>query len=192
VCEAHEGPGRPQLVDPLPSSPRPAGALQRLGSTAVLPSGPGGSLGLAGAHDHHGPARLRQVDVLQPAHTRCALPRTPAPERCTLPDQGAGPGQARALGGRPDQRVRPAIYDGDTPREARARSGGTRTWCSPTRTCSTSASANHAAWAICSPTSPYVVSRGAVYRGVFGSHVPTCCAGAADRGRRTAPSRASC
>ena len=103
-----------------------------------------------------------------------SVTRRPRARALPLPDQGARPGPgARAERVRPHQAVRPAIYDGDTPREAR---GG-----DPQARQRGAHQSRHAARR--HPPQPrrlgrlfanlavVVVDEAHVYRGVFGSHV---------------------
>ena len=149
---------------------RPAGARDR---EAVGASGGGTARRLGGADDRHDRNRVGQVAVLQPAHARRAVPRRAGAGDLPLSGQGARPGPGAGGPALGVDRARPAIYDGDTPREQRSGSAGARTSSSPTRTCCT--------WGSCPTTrrgptffanlAVVVVDEAHVYRGVFGSHV---------------------
>ncbi len=123
---------------------------------------------------------LPTLDVLEP--------RRAGARAVPVPDQGAGAGPgARAARARRRPRARPAIYDGDTPREQRAgdpAAGERRAHqpghAAPRRSCPTTA-----AWGdFFSNLAVVVVDEAHVYRGVFGSHVAQRAAAAAARRRR--------
>ena len=90
------------------------------------------------------------------------------------PTKALAQDQARALAALGlRQRVRPAIYDGDTPREARAqiRRSANVVLTNPDML-HVGILPNHAAWAeLFANLAVVVVDEAHVYRGVFGSHV---------------------
>ena len=131
---------------------------------------------------------LPTLDVL------CARP--PRARALPLPDQGAGPGPgARAARAAAWRGIRPAIYDGDTPREERAairaarqprphqpRHAARRDPAQPPRPGATS-----------SPTSPWSWSTRRTSTAACSAPTwPTCCGACGGWPRPTAPSRASC
>ena len=133
--------------------------------------------------------------MLQPADARRALPRPRARALYLYPTKALAQDQARALGGFGlAKRVRPAIYDGDTPREARRRSARSANLVlTDPDMLHVGILPNHAAWGeLFANLAVVVIDEAHVYRGVFGSHV----ANVLRRLRRIAaaygPSRAFC
>ena len=176
VCEAHEGPGRPQLVDPLPElHPDLLAALQRLGvsrlyshqAQAVRSAWQGPTIITTGTASGKSMCfNLPTLDVLcRDARARALY---------LYPTKALAQDQARALGRFGlTKRVRPAIYDGDTPREARAeiRRNANVVLTNPDML-HVGILPNHAAWAdLFANLAVVVIDEAHVYRGVFGSHV---------------------
>ena len=150
------------------------GAAAERDRAAVLPSGAGPALRLGGPDDRHDRDGLGQVAVLQPADARHALPRRQARALYLYPTKALAQDQARALNAFGlTKRVRPAIYDGDTPREARAdiRRNANVVLTNPDML-HVGILPNHAAWAeLFANLAVVVIDEAHVYRGVFGSHV---------------------
>jgi DEAD/DEAH box helicase domain-containing protein len=176
VAEAHEGPGRANLVEPPPElHPEVLRALARMGverlyahqARAVLSSWEGPTIVTTGTASGKSMCfNLPTLDVL------CRDPRARA--LYMYPTKALAQDQARALsafglGGR----VYPAIYDGDTPREARAeiRRRASVVLTNPDML-HVGILPNHSAWAdLFANLAVVVIDEAHVYRGVFGSHV---------------------
>src|SRR5436190_1482770 len=175
VAESRTGAGRPRLVAP-PGDLHPAllGALQRTG-VGSLYSHQAEALGAA----ETGPVivttgtasgqslyfNLPTLDVM------CSDPRAKALYLC--PTKALAQDQARALQRLGLDRVRPAIYDGDTPRQERAaiRRRASVVLTNPDML-HVGILPHHSAWAdLFTNLAAVVVDEAHVYRGVFGSHV---------------------
>jgi DEAD/DEAH box helicase domain-containing protein len=176
VREAHEGPGRAHLVQP-PAELHPdvLGALERLGierlyshqAEAVHAAWAGPTIVTTGTASGKSMCfNLPTLDVL------CRDARAKA--LYLYPTKALAQDQARALATfRLTKRVRPAIYDGDTPREARAqiRKSANLVLTNPDML-HVGILPNHAAWEdLFSNLAVVVIDEAHVYRGVFGSHV---------------------
>ena len=176
VREANEGPGRARLVEPPPElHPDVLAALQRLGverlyshqAQAVHSAWEGPTIITTGTASGKSMCfNLPTLDVLcRDARARALY---------LYPTKALAQDQARALASFGlTKRVRPAIYDGDTPREARAqiRKGANVVLTNPDML-HVGILPNHAAWAdFFANLAIVVVDEAHVYRGVFGSHV---------------------
>ena len=175
VAESRTGAGRPRLVAP-PGDLHPAllGALQRTG-VGSLYSHQAEALGAA----ETGPVivttgtasgkslcfNLPTLDVL------CSDPRARA--LYLYPTKALAQDQARGLQRLGLDQVRPAIYDGDTPRQERAaiRRRASVVLTNPDML-HVGILPHHSAWAdLFANLAAVVVDEAHVYRGVFGSHV---------------------
>jgi DEAD/DEAH box helicase domain-containing protein len=187
VREAHEGPGRARLVD-IPSELHPdvRAALGRVGierlyshqAQALHSAWAGPTIVTTGTASGKSLCfQLPTLDVLCRDSGARAL--------YLYPTKALAQDQARALNAFGlTRRVRPAIYDGDTPRESRAdiRRNANVVLSNPDML-HVGILPNHAAWAeLFANLAVVVVDEAHVYRGVFGSHV----AGVLRRLRRTA------
>ena len=176
VCEAHEGPGRAKLVDPTPElHPDVLAALQKLGverlyshqDEAVHSAWQGPTIITTGTASGKSMCfNLPTLDVLcRDARARALY---------LYPTKALAQDQARALARFGlTKRVRPAIYDGDTPREARAeiRRNANVVLTNPDML-HVGILPNHAAWAdLFANLAVVVIDEAHAYRGVFGSHV---------------------
>ncbi len=126
------------------------------------------------AHDRHHRHRLGQVAVLPAADARGAHRRSQSPRAVPLSDQGArpGPGPCAHRFGLAKE-LRPAIYDGDTPRQERSqiRKRSNLVITNPDML-HIGILPHHDAWGdLFSNLAVVVVDEAHVYRGVFGSHV---------------------
>jgi DEAD/DEAH box helicase domain-containing protein len=176
VREAHEGPGRARLVEAPPElHPDVLAALARLGverlyshqAQAVHSAWAGPTIVTTGTASGKSMCfNLPTLDVL------CREARARA--LYLYPTKALAQDQARALAAFGlSKRVRPAIYDGDTPREARAqiRKSANIVLTNPDML-HVGILPNHAAWAdLFSNLAVVVIDEAHVYRGVFGSHV---------------------
>jgi DEAD/DEAH box helicase domain-containing protein len=176
VREAREGPGRARLVD-VPSELHPDvhAALARIGierlyshqAHAVHSAWEAPTIITTGTASGKSMCfNLPTLDVLcRDARARALY---------LYPTKALAQDQARALAGFGlTKRVRPAIYDGDTPREARAqiRRSANVVLTNPDML-HVGILPNHAAWAdMFANLAVVVVDEAHVYRGVFGSHV---------------------
>ena len=177
VREAFEGAREPAFAE-LPADLHPAlpGALASAGierlyahQAAALESAWEATTIVTTGH------RVGQVAVLPAADARDAARRPARPRALPLPDEGAGPGPgARAARLRAAQAdLRPAIYDGDTPREERAaiRRRSNLVLTNPDML-HVGVLPHHARWGdLFANLALVVVDEAHVYRGVFGSHV---------------------
>ena len=124
VREAYEGARAPAFrAGPRrPASDRRAGPGQRRDRPALQPPGPGAAAPPGRPDDRHHRHRVGQVAVLQPADARRAVTRRRRRGRCTStrPRRSPRTRPARCNAFGLPKQVRPAIYDGDTPREERA------------------------------------------------------------------------
>ncbi len=176
VCEAHEGPGSATLVEPAPElHPDVLAALERLGverlyshqAEALQSAWRGPTIITTGTASGKSMCfNLPTLDVLcRDARARALY---------LYPTKALAQDQARALAAFGlTKRVRPAIYDGDTPREARAqiRRNANVVLSNPDML-HVGILPNHAAWAeLFANLAVVVVDEAHVYRGVFGSHV---------------------
>jgi DEAD/DEAH box helicase domain-containing protein len=176
VREAHEGPGRAKLVEPPPElHPDVLAALGRLGvqrlyshqAQAVHSAWEGPTIVTTGTASGKSMCfNLPTLDVLcRDARARALY---------LYPTKALAQDQARALATFGlTKRVRPAIYDGDTPREARAqiRRSANVVLTNPDML-HVGILPNHAAWAdLFANLAVVVIDEAHVYRGVFGSHV---------------------
>ncbi len=176
VCEAHEGPGTATLVEPTPElHPDVLAALERLGverlyshqAEALHSAWRGPTIITTGTASGKSMCfNLPTLDVLcRDARARALY---------LYPTKALAQDQARALAAFGlTKRVRPAIYDGDTPREARAqiRRNANVVLTNPDML-HVGILPNHAAWAeLFANLAVVVVDEAHVYRGVFGSHV---------------------
>jgi DEAD/DEAH box helicase domain-containing protein len=176
VREAHEGPGRATLVEPPPQlHPDVLAALGRLGierlyshqAQAVHSAWEGPTIITTGTASGKSMCfNLPTLDVLcRDARARALY---------LYPTKALAQDQARALASFGlTKRVRPAIYDGDTPREARAqiRKRSNVVLTNPDML-HVGILPNHAAWAdMFANLAVVVIDEAHVYRGVFGSHV---------------------
>ncbi len=176
VREAYEGPGPPKLVDaPSELHPDVLAALQRLGvqrlyshqADAVHAAWAGPTIVTTGTASGKSMCfNLPTLDVLcRDARARALY---------LYPTKALAQDQARALGSFAlRKRVRPAIYDGDTPREARAeiRKRANVVLTNPDML-HVGILPNHGAWAdLFANLAVVVIDEAHVYRGVFGSHV---------------------
>jgi DEAD/DEAH box helicase domain-containing protein len=176
VRESREGPGAAQLVDP-PAELHPAvlGALERMGIAqlyshqlaALYAAWEGPTIVTTGTASGKSMCfNLPTLDVL------CADKRARA--LYLYPTKALAQDQARALAAFGlSERVRPAIYDGDTPRESRAqiRRRANVVLTNPDML-HVGILPNHAAWGeLFANLAFVVVDEAHVYRGVFGSHV---------------------
>jgi DEAD/DEAH box helicase domain-containing protein len=176
VREAHEGPGRAKLVEPPPSlHPDVLAALARLGierlyahqAQALEAAWAGPTIVTTGTASGKSMCfNLPTLDVLcRDARARALY---------VYPTKALAQDQARALHSFAlPKRVRPAIYDGDTPREARAqiRKSANVVLTNPDML-HVGILPNHAAWAdLFANLAVVVIDEAHVYRGVFGSHV---------------------
>jgi DEAD/DEAH box helicase domain-containing protein len=176
VREAREGPGPATLADaPAELHPEVLAALARLGigrlyshqADAVRAAWAGTTIVTTGTASGKSMCfNLPTLDVL------CRDTRARA--LYVYPTKALAQDQARALGqfGLP-KRVRPAIYDGDTPREARAqiRRKANVVLTNPDML-HLGILPNHAAWSeLFANLAVVVLDEAHVYRGVFGSHV---------------------
>jgi len=176
VREAREGPGRAKLVEPPPElHPEVLEALERLGmqrlyshqAQAVYRAWEGPTIVTTGTASGKSMCfNLPTLDVL------CRDGRARA--LYLYPTKALAQDQARALAAFGlSKRVRPAIYDGDTPRQARAqiRKSANVVLSNPDML-HVGILPNHAAWAdLFSNLAVVVIDEAHVYRGVFGSHV---------------------
>jgi DEAD/DEAH box helicase domain-containing protein len=176
VREAHEGPGRATLVELPPSlHPDVLGALAGLGierlyahqAQALEAAWAGPTIVTTGTASGKSMCfNLPTLDVLcRDARARALY---------VYPTKALAQDQARALASFGlTKRVRPAIYDGDTPREARAqiRKSANVVLTNPDML-HVGILPNHAAWAdLFANLAVVVIDEAHVYRGVFGSHV---------------------
>jgi DEAD/DEAH box helicase domain-containing protein len=176
VREAHEGPGRAKLVEPPRElHPDVLAALQRLGverlyshqAEALHSAWQGPTIITTGTASGKSMCfNLPTLDVLcRDARARALY---------LYPTKALAQDQARALTSFGlSKRVRPAIYDGDTPREARAeiRKSANVVLTNPDML-HVGILPNHAAWAdLFANLAVVVIDEAHVYRGVFGSHV---------------------
>jgi DEAD/DEAH box helicase domain-containing protein len=176
VREAREGPGRAKLVEPPEElHPQVLAALSRLEierlyshqADAVYSSWEGPTIVTTGTASGKSLCfNLPTLDVL------CR--DTQARALYLYPTKALAQDQARALGAFGlTKHVHPAIYDGDTPREARAdiRRRANIVLTNPDML-HVGILPNHAAWAeLFANLAIVVVDEAHVYRGVFGSHV---------------------
>jgi DEAD/DEAH box helicase domain-containing protein len=176
VREAREGPGRASFVDvPEGLHPDVRGALERLGikalyshqAEAIVAAQSGPTVVTTGTAS--GKSMCFNLPTL---HILCQQPQARA--LYLYPTKALAQDQARALAsfGLP-KRVRPAIYDGDTPREARAdiRRRSNVVLSNPDML-HMGILPNHPAWAdFFANLAVVVIDEAHVYRGVFGSHV---------------------
>jgi DEAD/DEAH box helicase domain-containing protein len=176
VREAREGPGRARLIEAPPElHPDVLAALARLGverlyshqAQAVHSAWAGPTIVTTGTASGKSMCfNLPTLDVL------CREARARA--LYLYPTKALAQDQARALAAFGlSKRVRPAIYDGDTPREARAqiRKSANIVLTNPDML-HVGILPNHAAWAdLFSNLAVVVIDEAHVYRGVFGSHV---------------------
>jgi DEAD/DEAH box helicase domain-containing protein len=176
VREANEGPGRARLVDlPAELHPDVLAALNRLGvqrlyshqAQALRCAWEGPTIITTGTASGKSMCfNLPTLDVLcRDARARALY---------LYPTKALAQDQARALASFGlTKRVRPAIYDGDTPREARAtiRKSANIVLTNPDML-HVGILPNHAAWAdTFANLAVVVIDEAHVYRGVFGSHV---------------------
>jgi DEAD/DEAH box helicase domain-containing protein len=176
VREAHEGPGRAKLVQPPPElHPEVLAALERLGverlyshqAESIHRAWEGPTIITTGTASGKSMCfNLPTLDVLcRDARARALY---------LYPTKALAQDQARALSTFGlTKRVRPAIYDGDTPREARAeiRKSANVVLTNPDML-HVGILPNHAAWAdLFANLAIVVIDEAHVYRGVFGSHV---------------------
>jgi DEAD/DEAH box helicase domain-containing protein len=176
VCEAHEGPGRAKLVDPTPElHPDVLAALRKLGvenlyshqAEAVHSAWQGPTIITTGTASGKSMCfNLPTLDVLcRDARARALY---------LYPTKALAQDQARALATFGlTKRVRPAIYDGDTPREARAeiRRNANVVLTNPDML-HVGILPNHPAWGdLFANLAVVVIDEAHAYRGVFGSHV---------------------
>ncbi len=176
VREANEGPGRAKLVESPPElHPEVLAALARLGverlyshqAQALHSAWAGPTMITTGTASGKSMCfNLPTLDVL------CRDTRARA--LYLYPTKALAQDQARALAAFGlTRRVRPAIYDGDTPREARGqiRKSANVVLTNPDML-HVGILPNHAAWAeLFSNLAVVVIDEAHVYRGVFGSHV---------------------
>jgi DEAD/DEAH box helicase domain-containing protein len=176
VREAHEGPGRAQLV-PAPAElhPEVLGALERLGierlyshqAQALQAATAGPTIVTTGTAS--GKSLCFQLPTL---HILCR--QTLSRALYLYPTKALAQDQARSLNAFGlTARVRPAIYDGDTPRQARAdiRRNANIVLTNPDML-HVGILPNHAAWGeLFANLAIVVIDEAHVYRGVFGSHV---------------------
>jgi DEAD/DEAH box helicase domain-containing protein len=176
VREAREGPGAAKLVDaPAELHPEVLAALQRMGierlyshqADALLAATRGPTIVTTGTAS--GKSMCFNLPTL---HVLCEQANARA--LYLYPTKALAQDQARALHsfGLP-KRVRPAIYDGDTPREARAdiRKQANVVLTNPDML-HVGILPNHGAWAdLFANLAVVVIDEAHVYRGVFGSHV---------------------
>ncbi len=176
VREAREGPTRARLVDAPPQlHPEVLAALERMGveqlyshqAQAIHAATEGPTIVTTGTAS--GKSMCFNLPTL---HILCEQTRARA--LYLYPTKALAQDQARALTsfGLP-KRVRPAIYDGDTPREARAqiRKSANVVLTNPDML-HVGILPNHAAWAdLFANLAVVVIDEAHVYRGVFGSHV---------------------
>ncbi len=174
--EATEGPGKGTLVPPPAElHPELLAALERMGihslyshqEQAIRAAWEGPTIVTTGTASGKSMCfNLPTLDVL------CRQSRARA--LYIYPTKALAQDQARALAGFGlARRVRPAIYDGDTPREARAeiRRAANVVLTNPDML-HVGILPNHAAWAdLFSNLAVVVIDEAHVYRGVFGSHV---------------------
>jgi DEAD/DEAH box helicase domain-containing protein len=176
VREAREGPGRAKLVRPPEElHPEVLAALSRLEisrlyshqAEAIHAAWDGPTIVTTGTAS--GKSMCFNLPVLDVLHRD-----TQARALYLYPTKALAQDQARALAGFGlTKRVRPAIYDGDTPREARAdiRRRANVVLTNPDML-HVGILPNHAAWAeLFANLAVVVVDEAHVYRGVFGSHV---------------------
>jgi DEAD/DEAH box helicase domain-containing protein len=176
VREAREGPGRAKLVEPPPQlHPEVLGALERMGVEqlythqleAIHAATSGPTMITTGTAS--GKSMCFNLPTL---HILCEQARARA--LYLYPTKALAQDQARALAAFGlAKRVRPAIYDGDTPREARAeiRRSANVVLTNPDML-HVGILPNHAAWAdLFANLAVVVIDEAHVYRGVFGSHV---------------------
>ncbi len=176
VREAHEGPGRARLVECPPElHPDVLAALGRMGierlyshqAQALHAATAGPTIVTTGTAS--GKSLCFNLPTL---HILCEQARARA--LYLYPTKALAQDQARALAAFGlTKRVRPAIYDGDTPREARAqiRRGANVVLTNPDML-HVGILPNHAAWAdLFANLAVLVIDEAHVYRGVFGSHV---------------------
>ena len=174
--EAAEGPGRARLVQPPEElHPEVLQALSRMGIEqlyshqlqAVHAAWAGPAIFTTGTASGKSMCfNLPTLDVLcRDARARALY---------LYPTKALAQDQARALAAFGlSKRVRPAIYDGDTPRETRAqiRKGANVVLTNPDML-HVGILPNHAAWAdLFANLAIVVIDEAHVYRGVFGSHV---------------------
>ncbi|HEV3320408.1 MAG TPA: DEAD/DEAH box helicase [Solirubrobacteraceae bacterium] len=176
VREAREGPGRARLVDvPRTLHPEVLTALASLGierlyshqTQAVQAATEGPTIVTTGTAS--GKSLCFNLPTL---HILCEQSRARA--LYLYPTKALAQDQARALNAFGlTRKVRPAIYDGDTPRESRAdiRRDANVVLTNPDML-HVGILPNHAAWAeLFANLAVVVVDEAHVYRGVFGSHV---------------------
>ncbi len=176
VREAHEGPGRAKLVDaPRELHPDVLAALERMGvqqlyshqAQAVYAAADGPTIVTTGTAS--GKSMCFNLPTLH-----ILSQQTRARALYLYPTKALAQDQARALASFGlSQRVRPAIYDGDTPREARAdiRKNANVVLTNPDML-HVGILPNHAAWHdLFANLAVVVIDEAHVYRGVFGSHV---------------------
>jgi DEAD/DEAH box helicase domain-containing protein len=176
VSQAREGPGRARLVDPPPElHPEVLQALERLEvsrlyahqAQALHSAWSGPTIVTTGTASGKSLCfNLPTLDVLcRDARARALY---------VYPTKALAQDQARALSAFGlTKRVRPAIYDGDTPREARAeiRRSANVVLTNPDML-HVGILPNHAAWGeLFANLAVVVIDEAHVYRGVFGSHV---------------------
>jgi DEAD/DEAH box helicase domain-containing protein len=176
VREANEGPGRAKLVE-LPEQLHPdvLAALERMGieslyahqAQALHAATQGPTIVTTGTAS--GKSMCFNLPTL---HILCE--QAPARALYLYPTKALAQDQARALSAFGlTKRVRPAIYDGDTAREARReiRKSANVVLTNPDML-HVGILPNHAAWAeLFSNLAVVVIDEAHVYRGVFGSHV---------------------
>jgi DEAD/DEAH box helicase domain-containing protein len=176
VREAREGPGEARLVAVPPElHPDVAAALGSIGieqlyshqAQALYAASEGPTIVTTGTAS--GKSLCFNLPTL---HVLCE--QASARALYLYPTKALAQDQARALGAFGlSKRVRPAIYDGDTPREARAqiRKRANVVLTNPDML-HVGILPNHAAWAeMFANLAVVVVDEAHVYRGVFGSHV---------------------
>ncbi len=176
VREAREGPGAAALVDPPEGlHPELLAALERIGlsqlyshqAEALLAATEGPAIVTTGTAS--GKSMCFNLPTL---HILCEQARARA--LYLYPTKALAQDQARALASFGlSKRVRPAIYDGDTPREARReiRKRANVVLTNPDML-HVGILPNHAAWGdLFANLAVVVIDEAHVYRGVFGSHV---------------------